>query len=102
MEPPRNTTGFKKFVVIALTGIGSVSFVTVWTLGVYWSGSRRLPAPELGRVIEQTDRGHKYYLTLAESRLVSEPVFALTLLLVALAIFLDQLWAVDVFKRKSR
>jgi len=85
----------KKVSVAAIETVGAISFVAAWILGVYWSMTRTVPAPALGRVIQESSHGSKYYLTLAESRIVSEPVFMGSVSLVFLAAFLRQRWNIS-------
>ena len=70
----------KKVTLAVLTAIGMGVFVAAWILEVYWSLTRLVPVPALGRVVERTSHGGRFYLTLTESQLVSEPVFGGALL----------------------
>jgi hypothetical protein len=94
---PLSETGLKKGAIVTVGTLGVGTFASAVMLQLYWAGSRRLPDPALGRVIVESNKGHKYYLTEGESRVVSEPVFIGAVMLVFFAGFLNQRW--NSFKR---
>jgi hypothetical protein len=83
----------KKITVAAIAAIAVVTFVSAWCAGAYWSESRHAPLPSLGRVVERSDHGHRYYLTVTEDRFVPEYVFGGAVAALALAHFLNQRWS---------
>jgi|HubBroStandDraft_1064217.scaffolds.fasta_scaffold385038_1 hypothetical protein len=84
--------GIKKFAAGAVEVIAAAAFLAAWSLSMYWSQTRSSPDPAFGRVVEESSHGRKYYLTITESRIVSEPVFVGSVLLIFVAASLKKRW----------
>jgi hypothetical protein len=74
---------YRKYVAVALGGTGIIGFISALRIYFHFKATRLVAIPSLGRVIEESDHGHRFYLTAAESESLEGLFFASVLLVMA-------------------